>query len=150
MSKKPAYDYLIYLLARQDYTYKKLDEKLKDKDYSPEEREEALTLAQDQGYIREDLFAQARTRGLLRKGYSIYYIQQKLEADGVNWSTDEINSVFTELGITELDNLRELAERKSPLPLSELNDNFKAKAKLMRFLQTKGYSHHLISQALGS
>ncbi len=133
---KKAYNYCIYLLSQRDYSERKLRLKLETKEYTHETIEEVITKLHQHKYIQEEEYARARIRALIHKGYSLYYISQKLAQERLEVENEVIQTLFDELGMTEEDQRQLLIQKK----LRGLNPNDqKTKDKIMRYLISKGH-----------
>ena len=76
-----AYNYLIRLLSARDYSEYKLREKCRQKEFPPEDIDEAIQRVKDQNYLREDQYIEARIKGFMSKNCSPHYIQRKLKEE---------------------------------------------------------------------
>ncbi len=100
-----AYTYLIKLLSSRDYSEHKLREKLREKKFPASDIEDAISSVKEHGYLKEDLYAEARIKAFMNKGYSADYIRQKLNQEKVTVTEVEIFEIFDEHRISENDKI---------------------------------------------
>lgn len=140
---KIAYNYLVKLLSFRDYSEHKLREKLREKKFSPEESESAICELKSRGYLREDLYVEARIKGFMNKHCSANYIKQKLQQEKVEVDINRIYEIFDEYRIDECDQIKTLIAKKlkSSFMAEELTpeDKFKLSQKALRYAMTKGH-----------
>jgi regulatory protein len=142
---KTAYSYLIALLSKRDYSYHKLRAKCREKGFENEEIEEAISELDEQRYIREDYYIDARVRGLTRKSYGPEYIIQKLKAeDAIDITESEIYSILEESKIDSTELLCEYIERKFS---KEQLDSYEYQTKVLPALQRRGFCRSSIHEA---
>ena len=149
--EKSAYQYLIQLLAKQDYSEHKLRLKLKQRSYEEDEIDEAIELIKQKKFLREDYYAEGRIKALIRKGHGKQYIQNMLELEELDSWTDLIDKIFNEYQVSEIDQVRQLVEKKTQfIDMDSMNytEKLKLKAKLFRFLASKGHPKDLISSTI--
>ncbi len=135
------YNDAIKLLAKRDYSRFKLVQKLKQKGHSKEAIDETIEELLEKKYLREDLYIEARIKGLIRKGYAADFIKKKLAAENCSIETDQVYKQMEELKIDERSIVFDLIEKK--LYGKELSES---RDKVMRFLLSKGYSYPLIKE----
>jgi len=135
-----AYNYLIKILSARDYSEHKLREKCKNRGYSQEETDLAINEIKDNNYLREDLYIEARIKAFMNKGYSAYYIQQKLKEEHLKIDSESIEEVFTENKMSDTDQIKNLIRKKVR---SEINE-----AQILRFLLGKGHNYTTSKKAL--
>lgn len=138
---KDTYYHAIKLLTRQDYSVHKIKSKLNEKKFPKQTIEEVIAELLEKKYLREDLYAGARVKGFMHKGYSISYICQKLSLENVQIEKSEIEDIFTEYDFSESSQIDYLIDKKARnVDLDKLVDlNFKQK--LLRFLLSKGHNY---------
>lgn len=136
MSNSKAYFYLIKILSSRDYSEHKLREKLRERKYPANEIDEVINEIKEKGYLREDLYTEARIKGFMHKGYSIDYIRQKLQQEKLTIPLEKIGEVFDEYRITEDQQVERLALKKmgTILPV-----DFEQESKILRYLISKGH-----------
>jgi regulatory protein len=128
-------------LAQRDHSEKELRKKLKDK-FSPDEIDIAFTYGKVQGWIPDSPesalnLAEKTAATLKRKGKGPLYINQYLKEKGlpkVSMNRDE-----------EFENARKLAHNKFP---NIENMDTKAKAKVGRFLISRGFSLETVRKVI--
>lgn len=135
---KGAYLRAVRLLTSKDYSKHKLVQKLKEAGFQPEHIDEAVEELLSKKFLREENYAEARIKAFMNKGYSPYYILQKLAQENVYVDESFIRNIFQEYNITEEDQIRKLIKKKST----------NEKDKLIRFLHSKGHSLSVVSHIL--
>ncbi len=104
--------YIFWLLARTDYSRKKLETKLRDrKTLSPEQIKDLLDKMEEQKYFQPAAFLRTRTRSLARKGYSASGISYRLREDGVSESATSVGTMLDEQGIEADAGLKAMVEK---------------------------------------
>jgi regulatory protein len=128
---------LMDLLARRDHSEKELREKLFDK-FPPEEIDAALTFARDKGWLADDSkLANMFAESLRKRNKGIVYVNQYLKKKGLPSIKAEADQ--------ELEMALEIANTK----YNKFKDPTIAdKAKLMRFLASRGFSSDTIRSVL--
>lgn len=144
MSKK-AYQTLIRLLSIKDYSEHKLREKLRERDFPANEIEDAINQVKEQNYLREDLYAEARAKAFMNKGYSTNYIRQKLNQEHVAVTNEFISDIYDEHKYSEEDQIRELVQKK--LRGKKIED-YNHEVKIIRFVLSKGHEMGSIKKVL--
>lgn len=138
---KDTYYHAIKLLTSKDYSVHKLKTKLTEKKFPKDIVEIVIQELLDKNYLKEELYAGARVKGFMHKGYSINYIVQKLAQEKVVISKSEVEDIFSEYRFSEFSQIQYLIEKKSRSKSIEaiLDSNFKEK--LLRFLLSKGHNY---------
>ena len=111
MSTK-AYSYIVKLLSSRDYSEYKLREKLKDKKFIDSEIDDALNEIKNRGYLKENVYNEARIRSLMNKNYSPGYILQKLNQEHLDTKLEEIVEIFNENQVSTQDQIELLIKKK--------------------------------------
>jgi len=146
-----AYLYLIKLLSARDYSEHKLKEKLQEKvrakRFPADEAESALNLVKEQGYLREEAYAEARVKGFMSKGYSPDFIRQKLAQERLTVTDETIGEIFSEYRISEEDQIERLARKKMG---SRTSFDFDDETRILRFLISKGHDFSTSKKVLKS
>lgn len=138
---KLAYNYLVKLITLRDYSEFKLRQKLKEKKYPANEIEDAINEIKTRGYLREDLYIEARIKGLLYKGYAINYIRQKLNQESLTVSEEYISDVFEDQQTSEEDQIRQLLKKKLRTAKDHTPEEWqKVKQKALRYTISKGHN----------
>lgn len=134
--KHSAISYVIYLLAKREYSKFELQRKLKLKDYNEAEIEEAIQQAQRHNWQSDERFCAAYIRYRAQQGYGPRRLKQELYQRGI---TDGV--IRQEMDNAEIDwfELAEkLFEKKRPL-----HWDLKAKQKMWRYMLSHGfYNEH--------
>lgn len=136
MSNSKAYFYLIKILSSRDYSEHKLREKLRERKYPANEIDEVINEIKTKGYLKEDLYTEARIKGFMHKGYSIDYIRQKLAQEKLSVSIETIGAIFEEYRITEDQQIERLVLKKMGTKIPE---DFEQESKILRYLIGKGH-----------
>ncbi len=130
-----AYNYCLYILSKRDYSEFQLRRKLKEKGYE-EFTEEVVSKLHEHKYIQEDEYRRSRIKALIHKGYSAYYISQKLESEHLGTTKEFIEDIYQELQTSEQEQKQHLIQKK----LRALDPKHeKTKEKIIRFLISKGH-----------
>ncbi len=133
-------------MARQPYSFFRLKKKLQEKKFDPQDIELAIQKAKDLNYICERDYTFSRITSLMRKGHSAYLIKRKMKMeDQIDVTNQDIEKVFNEHNLTEESLIKEIIFKKKPLSFKDENDKTKAKNKILRYLQNKGFSWDIIS-----
>ncbi len=138
-AKKKIMDYV----ARRDHSEKELRKKLATR-CEPDVINAAITWAQEQNWLAAPEVLTERMAGQLhRRGHGIRRINQKLKEKGLHSvsgnSDDELEKAKRlVLNKWSSENFRGL----------DFKESQKLKAKIMRFLMTRGYESHIINQIL--
>lgn len=141
--KYSAQSYVLFLLARREYSVQELKTKLKEKDYSQEESNKAIEWAIESNYQSDERYATLRTR-YRANGHGNYKIKMELENKGVS-------QVLIEQAIEEIQSEDERAydlmiqyNNKKNL---NLEWDIKTKEKAFRHFVNKGFSYDSIKYA---
>lgn len=138
----PAYTYALRLLTKRDYSRAKLREKLLQREFDEEDVETCLDQLVTKRFLREELYAEARIKGLMLRGNSPEMIQQRLAAEDCMVENDFINQVYQEHQLDPDQQLKNLLAKK--LRQSKYQDSdemsFEAKQKIVAFVARKGHS----------
>lgn len=144
----PAVKYLVRLLSKRDYSEHKLRQKLREKEYDKEEADFAIAYVVEKNWLREENYTKARIQAFLRKGLSQQHIVQKLKLEKITITSDDIDIVAKDISLDSDTQINGLLQKKfGKFTLSELKDQ-KQRAKMIRFLMSKGHSYDSISTAL--
>lgn len=135
MSNK-AYLYLIKILSARDYSEHKLREKMRERKYPANEIDDAINEIKAMGYLREDLYTEARIKAFMHKGYSPDYIRQKLQQEHLSVESAVIYAVFNEHRVSEEQQIERLAMKKLG---TKKKIDFEQESKILRFLLSKGH-----------
>jgi regulatory protein len=150
MSTKEAYSYLVKLLSARDYSEHKLREKLKLKKFPANEIEDALNDIKARGYLREEIYTEARVKGFMNKSYSVNYIRQKMAQEHLTVSEESIQEIFDEHHVDEEDQIKKLLAKKLRSISDDKEEAYKEKQKAARFALSKGHNPGLVFKILKS
>ena len=113
-SQKSAYLYAIKLLAKRDYSIYKLTNKLKERNYESDHISASINKIVDLGFLKEDLYIEARIISLMLKGLHPSYIQLKLAEEELSVSEENILEVFSQYPLTIKEQVQSLLTKKLP------------------------------------
>lgn len=99
-----------------------------------EQMEKVLDWCQENGWLNDERFTERFIQSRSRKGYGPQRIRMELTQKGIG--RDAIDIAMEETNIDWTECAAQLAERKFGLPLPK---EWKEKAKVQRFLQSKGF-----------
>jgi len=138
------YQYAINLLSRQDYSEFKLRKKLQSRIESIEsEIDEVLLKLKDLNYLREDNYKKNFIKKWLQKGESEHKIRFRGSQEGLNFESEDFRLILEETCGSSEESINQLIEKK--LRLKNVPDNlqekFKLREKILRFLLSKGHSY---------
>jgi len=131
------------LLAGREHTRAELARKLAPHAASPEALEQLLTLLVEKRLLSEARFAEERARVLGRK-YGALRVRQDLRARGV--ADNLVERAATQTAAGELAQARAIVRRRFSAPAGTPRE----RARRIRFLQGRGFSHDTIRAALGA
>ena len=140
-----AYLYIVKLLSSRDYSEHKLREKLKEKQYPANDIDNALNEVKAKGYLKEELYVEARIKGFMHKGYSANYIRQKMGQEHLTVTNDDIKEIFEDNLISEEKQIERLARKKLR---SKTEIDFDLEGKILRFLISKGHDFGLSKKVI--
>lgn len=146
MSTK-AFTYIVKLLAAREYSEHKLREKLREKKFPANEIDDALSEIKARGYLKEEVYAEARIRGFMNKSYSVNYIRQKMAQEHLTIDEDTINEIFEDNNMNEEQQIERLARKKIGMKTSL---DFNEQSKILRYLISKGHDFSLSKKVLKS
>jgi len=135
------------ILARRDHSRYELVQKLKQRGFSREDIDDAISSCERFDYINDEQTAQIYIRQLKRKGYGKKRIQLELNKKGLKGT--RIQSILDQ-SVSETDE-REGAERlvkKNIKRFTREKDPLKRRDKIYRFLHARGFSQGIISEIL--
>lgn len=137
---KKCYNAALRLIARRDYSEYKLKQKLKEKSFERETINQVIETLKEENYLREDLYREARIKGLLRKGYSESVVSYKMDQERCPATVEDIQAVAEEIGLTQDRQLFELVEKKVRIDYDFVADKRKLKDRVLRYIHTRGHS----------
>jgi regulatory protein len=131
-----AYLYLVKIISGRDYSEHKLREKLREKKYPADEIDTAINEIKARGFLREEVYAEARVKSFMEKGYSPDYIRQRLTEEHLTVTDEEIEAVFTEYRLTPEDQIARLIRKKIQ---GKTEFDYAGENKILRYLLSKGH-----------
>lgn len=136
INKHSAVSYLLYLLAKREYSEAELRHKLQLKAYGSEEINQAIEQAQTNGWQSDERFAISYVRYRSQQGYGPRRLKQELQQKGIKeWV---ISQALSEPEIDFFTLAERLFEKKRPCDW-----DLKTKQKMWRYMLSHGfYSDH--------
>lgn len=131
-----AYMYLVKILSGRDYSEHKLREKLRERKHPADEIDWAINEIKAKGYLHEDVYAGARVKAFMDKGYSPDYIRQKLAQEHLSVTNEEIEEVFVEYRVSLEDQIDRLVRKKMH---GKTEFDYEGESKILRYLLSKGH-----------
>ncbi|MDG6881169.1 Regulatory protein recX [Phocoenobacter uteri] len=141
MSKYTAIQYVVYLLARRDYSEYELRQKMAQKEYSENEIDEAIFDAQTQNWQSDERFCESYIRYRSSAGFGIRKIQYELQRKGV--SSDIISRKIDESEVDWYSLAETVFFKKKPSDW-----DMKAKQKMWRFMMSRGFDSEYFSDLM--
>lgn len=142
-NKYSAQSYVLYLLARRDYSVKELQQKLKEKEYLPDESEKAIEWAINSKYQSNERYASGRSR-YRSETYGNRRIKMELEDKGIQ--SEIIEQVLEEIETEEERACKLMFDYNQRKNLQGEWD-LKIKEKAFRYFISKGFSYDSIKCA---
>lgn len=135
------YQDALKLLAKRPYSRQRLQQKLVEKGHEQSKVEEEIERLDRESLLREDLYIDARVRGLMRKNLGPLLIQKKLKEEGIHCSLGEIREIFRENGITEAQQQQAILKKMAINPTAGDSSfkNLQLLARAQRKLHSKGH-----------
>lgn len=146
-SRKRALDSALRILTRRDHSRYELVRKLKLRGFSRQDIDHAVSACEEYDYIDDLRTAKVYIRQLKRKGYGKKRIQLELKKKGLRG--DPVRSVL-DGSVSESDE-SEAAQRvlkKNLKRFEREKDLKKRRDKMYRFLQARGFSREVITNAI--
>lgn len=142
-----AFDTALRLLARREHSKYELAQKLKQRTFEDDVIKKVFLECERLNYLNDERTAQVFIEQLLRKGYGANRIRLELKRKRLTGKriSDIFKTMLSEAG--ELEN----AERvliKNIKRFDREEDRQKRKAKIYRFLYSRGFSNQIISEAM--
>ncbi len=131
-----AYMYLVKIISARDYSEHRLREKLKEKKYPADEIESAINEIKSKGYLREEVYAEARVKAFMHKGYAPNYIRQKMAQEHVIVTDEEIEAIFAEYRTSPEEQIDRLVRKKMH---GKTEFDYAGESKILRYLISKGH-----------
>lgn len=145
-----AYLYVIKLLSARDYSEHKLREKMREKKFPADEIENVINEIKAKGHLKEELYAEARIKAFMNKGYSADFIRQKLAQEKVTVTEIEIYDIFDEYHLTENDQIERLLKKKLKTISKDKEKAYNDRQKAIRFAISKGHRPGAVFKVLKS
>ena len=131
-----AYLYLVKIISSRDYSEHKLREKLRERNHPADEIDTAINEIKARGFLREEVYAEARVKSFMEKGFSPDYIRQRLTEEHLTVTDEEIEAVFTEYHLTPKDQIDRLIRKKFQ---GKTEFDYAEENKILRNLLSKGH-----------
>lgn len=132
MQKHSAQSYVLYLLAKREYSQAELRQKLRQKAYPEEDIESALARAVENGWQSDERFCAVFIRYRAQQGYGPRRLKQELRQKGIaDWLLTQAldNAEIDWFALAE-----KMFEKKCPAVW-----DYKAKQKMWRYLVSRGF-----------
>jgi regulatory protein len=132
------------LLARREHSRAELAEKLRKREFEPEEVDATISSLAERNLVSDERFAESFTSGRIRRGQGPVRIRQELRQRGVADALIEacLVTLAPDWGGIAIEVRRKKFGAAVP-------DDFKEKARQMRFLQYRGFTTDQIQAAFG-
>ena len=134
------FKHAVKILARKDYSRRKLSNKLKDRDCPKNEIEPVIDLLIEKNWFKEELYTEGRVKYLIRKGYHPNTIQSRLSEEDVHPDPEFIHNIMEDIQIRVEDQVHELIVKR--LPLGEMPERLPDR--VIRYLINRGHSFQSI------
>jgi len=144
---RKAFNTALRLLTRREHSKYEIARKLKQRGFTPEVIEKAISECERFDYINDERTARVLIRQMTRKGFGAKRIRQEMGRKGLR--SNSIQRILFE-SVSEADE-REGAEhilKKNIKKFERENDLKKKKEKIYRFLYSRGFSQEIISQLM--
>ncbi len=146
-SRKKALNTALRIITRRDHSRHELVQKLKQRGFSREDIDGAISSCEQFDYINDERTAQVYIRQLKRKGYGKRRIRLELNKKGLKGN--RIQGILDE-SVSETDE-RQGAQRilkKNMKRFERETEALKRRDKIYRFLRARGFSQGVISAIL--
>ena len=138
-------------LARREHSFHELQHKLQQKfpDADAETLDQVLQCLKDEGLQSDERFTESWVRYRQGRGFGYHHIRADLSARGL--SSLIIDRYLFDDDETWLQSARDLVAKKlRSLDLDSIEFGSKPHRKLMKFLESRGFGHREIRQAISS
>lgn len=142
MKSRSATEQAIGLLARREHSAAELQQKLQQAGHETDKIHGALVMLQQNGLQDDQRFAEAYIRSRLLRGYGELRIRQELKQKGV---ADDLANLSIQQA--EIDWFALATEVRCKRFGEQCPDDFKDRARQMRFLQYRGFTHDQITES---
>lgn len=136
--------YLVWLLARRDYSRFQLEQKLKKRDVSAAEISSLLEGLIEQGYFHEQSYKMVRIRSLVRRGFGPRYIQSKLREQKIRPTDEDFTEAFQQLNQAPDEGLDSVILKLLAKLKSRNLDPKILESRLVKNLMAKGHAPHKV------
>jgi regulatory protein len=146
-SRKRALNTALRILTRRDHSRYELVRKLKQRGFSKEDIDDAVSSCEKFDYVNDERTTKVYIRQLKRKGYGKKRVQLELSKKGLKG--DRIQGILDQ-SVSETDE-REGAARilkKNNKRFEREKDSLKRRDKIYRFLHARGFSQGVIAENL--
>jgi regulatory protein len=146
-SRKRALNTALRILTRRDHSRYELVRKLKQRGFSKEDIDDAVSSCEKFDYVNDERTTKVYIRQLKRKGYGKKRVQLELSKKGLKG--DRIQGILDQ-SVSETDE-REGAARilkKNSKRFEREKDSLKRRDKIYRFLHARGFSQGVIAENL--
>jgi regulatory protein len=140
--KKTASEQAVSYLARREHSALELRRKLEKAGFDPADIEHVLSQLQQADLQSDERFSESYVRSRINRGYGKTRIRMELQERGV---ADEL--ITDSLQQAEVDWFALAAEVRSKRFGEQDPEDFKSRAKQLRFLQYRGFSHDEITES---
>ena len=135
----------IDFLARREHSVQELQQKLLQRNYHIEDISNVVDYLIQNNYLSDQRYSEALFRLRFNKGYGKYYIDNELRQKGI--SSAQINALHTEQVVDWTAQAALVYQKKYA---NKNIDGQKEKAKRVRYLQSRGFSHDEIMTVLNT
>lgn len=142
MKSRSTTEQAIGYLARREHSAAELEQKLQQGGHETDKIHAALEKLQQSGLQNDQRFAEAFIRSRALRGYGELRIRQEMKQKGV--ADELINSTMQQ---AETDWFALAIEVRCKRFGEQSPDDFKDRAKQMRFLQYRGFTHEQITES---
>ncbi len=137
---KRARSYVLWLLARKDYSRRQLEEKLKKRELSVLEIKDLLESLIENGWYQEGAFKKVRTRQLIKRGYGPSMIKAKLGQEKVQISKEDITQAYEDLGTSAGQEVRSLIHKFLKRYTGQGHEGRELQNRIVQALARKGFA----------
>ena len=147
MSNKSALNTALRILTRRDHSRYELVQKLKQRSFSREDIDAAVSACERLDYIDDPRTAKVYIRQLKRKGYGKKRIKLELNKKGLKGS--RIQGILeNSVSLTEEREVADQILRKHMHRFEREHDESKRRDKIYRFLHARGFDREVISEII--
>lgn len=138
------YNYCINILSKRDYSEQKITEKILSKGLDEVESEEIIQKLKTENFLNPKRYLTEKTETLAKKGFSLQYIQEKLQQENIALSTEEIQDIVDSDSINIQAIIKDMLDKKLSDYINRKSNLTEQQliAKAMMFLSSKGYDYY--------